>query len=117
MNAAPLPWNTSKNLGYCLFQAKVRIGDNQLDAPKASIYQRLDKSCPERAVLGGPNVEAEYFAIPVTVYGNGDNESHGLHLPALSNLGKSCVQIQIGILLELENSAAELLYGFADALA
>jgi hypothetical protein len=73
MHPAALPGRADQDGLDRAAQPGVGVGDHQLHPGESAGFQRPQKRCPKRAVLGVSNVEAEYFATTVGGHAGGDH--------------------------------------------
>ena len=96
MDGAALP-RAAEHLPDRLFQPRVRVGNDDLDAGEAALDQRAEEAAPERLRLALTDVEPDHLPVAGLVDGVGEHERL-LHDPAaVPDLLDLRVQPQVGV--------------------
>ena len=118
MDPAALPDAALQLPADRLGEAAVSVGDHQLDATQAPLFEVGDELRPEGLALAIAHLDAQQLPAPVLVHPHGDDDSAGADLLSLAQppLEVGGVQVDIGVAAALQRPAQEGLHLLVDLL-
>ncbi|MNC84518.1 hypothetical protein D3C83_00740 [compost metagenome] len=98
VDTTPLPRRAAEHRLNRLLQPFVRIGNHQLHALQAALHQTPQKRRPERAILRGPDVNAQHLPVALARDADGDDGRLADHPPVDPDLEVRRIDPQIAVL-------------------